>query len=413
MKNWNKFIRRLFLLTVLITMPISLFSQNKNEKKLKRKLQFNEITSCEIDYDGNIIVKKDSLIGVLDKNLNLKIPIRYKEIEQLEKNLFLVKRDSLSYLYQTIYSSKLKKELTPLMEDVTLISDNSNHKIILSIIYNKIYSCEGKLLNKDTDIEYNYFYTNNALLAHKKENEYYLVDFEFKRLTSNYEYIEYIHSEPLTYCAWDKVSGKKRLINDKGVLLSDDMYDYIDYSGDYIEVAKNDKYGLLSPFSGNTILPVDYDSIEHVFCDGNADFLTCKNKNEWSLIDIDEGTGYFTVKAKNIEKLYSTSLFKYVDEDDKCNLLNEKGEKVLSIDYDDINICFYYYGYCEIIKDNKYGMVDGEGNILVPVEYDSIDFFDFPENPIMELIQGTKVFALDLKEVKEKYFDKKLELEIQ
>jgi hypothetical protein len=289
-------------------------------------------------------------------------------------------------------------------------------KIILAIILVALSALLAAQNNNEQNIggvKYEKFDGSNVLVAFQKNPYgYYFADFEHNKLSKNYALIEPISNfiEPLVYRVFDSELQKYLLMNANGELLTTDLYDYVGGLERYIEVKKDNLYGLISPLSGDVALTVEYNSLDVVCCN-NKDYLTQKNNDEWAFLDVEKNKTYFTVKAQRVEDLYimyaETRLFLYMDESNKYNLLNVNGNKLLKEDYDDISICYVYYQYYEVVKNNKHGMVDNRGNILIPVEYDSIEFLNAPQHPKMLLKKGTKTHKVDLNKIKEKYFDKK------
>ena len=132
--------------------------------------------------------------------------------------------------------------------------------------------------------------------------------------------------------------GKYGLIDYKGNLILECVYDsIISFNEDVKVIKRESKYGIIN-YNGTIVTKIEFESFRN-----ETPFLGKKWKNN-SLIAL-KREGYWGV-------------------------YNSKGENILSFEYDDIaNI---EHGYTVISKDEKYGIVDSIGNILVDFKYDTI-----------------------------------------
>jgi len=126
------------------------------------------------------------------------------------------------------------------------------------------------------------------------------------------------------------------------------------YEDNVLKVSKAGKYGLID-FSGNQILPCQYD-----------DITTLKG-----------------VKSSLIVK-----------EDGNVGLVNDKGQVIAKASYKDIQALKEGYtdNYIIIDSNNKYGIINTSGKVTVSPEYDSIkyinsgDYYAATENGALEII---------------------------
>ena len=129
-------------------------------------------------------------------------------------------------------------------------------------------------------------------------------------------------------------SGEKYgLVKLDDEVVVDCIYDYIYPFGDGLaKVFLNGKYGVIDS-SGKVVIPIDYDQIavfsKDVILLGSGSNWKCINSQGQLLSGVD--TGSYAVKA----------------------LFN--GNRLL------------------VCRDGKYGVVDFQGNIIIPIRYDSIE----------------------------------------
>lgn len=182
-------------------------------------------------------------------------------------------------------------------------------------------------------------------------------------------------------------------------------YDNVGYSfsNGFIQVEKDDKYGLADT-AGKEVLPPVYDSVGD-FNDG----LAWAEKNEmWGLIDI--------AGNEVLPFIYSQSFnegFSRVKEDGNFSLVDKTGKEVLTLPHDDYSVrdfndgvavihfkpgdIWYIFdktgnvkarlkdyryvsgfseGFAQVTKDGKYGFVDKNGKDVVPPIYDDVQDFN-------------------------------------
>lgn len=199
----------------------------------------------------------------------------------------------------------------------------------------------------------------------------------------NPEYDEMIiipnNSKPVFICTYDidDVLGtfKTKAINEKNeeILTGYDIIEAIDnydskqniwYEDNILKVGKNGKYGLVD-FSGQEILPCDYDDITAL--KGTKANLLVK-------------------KAGNV------------------GLVNEKGQSIIKTQYKDIRTLKegYKNEYIIVNENNQYGLISTSGTILIEPKYEDLKYlnsanlFAVKEAGVWKLIStGTKEILID------------------
>jgi len=222
-----------------------------------------------------------------------------------------------------------------------------------------------------------------------------------------------LFTTPETYKLYDRITQKYYLLDENDNLLSSESFDDIDYFGNdkLLLVGNDDKLGRrrylegIISITGEIILPIEYKVLLRICC-GN-DFLVTKDSVEWIFLDVKTQNIHFKTNAKVVEELnflYSRYLFLYIDENNKYNILNFYGHKILNDDYDKISVCYSYYQYFEVTKENKYGVVNKEGKIIIPVEYDKIEFVGTPDVAKLFLSKNNKTYKFNFLKINAEYF---------
>ena len=199
------------------------------------------------------------------------------------------------------------------------------------------------------DLSSNKIPFEKSVLKYKQEGKYGLIDFKGNKITENI----YTSLESLEYkegCFLVEQEGKYGIINLKGNTLVNIEYNEVEADGYYSKernsydagfvVAKKTedgyKYGYINS-NGNTVLKLEYNQIERV-------------------TDIEDSKDVYLIALKN----------------GKAGLL-KNGNYILNHEYEEIE----YNKLNKIFlvqKEEKQGVVDINGKIVVNVEYDSILF---------------------------------------
>lgn len=99
--------------------------------------------------------------------------------------------------------------------------------------------------------------------------------------------------------------------------------------------------------------------------------ITVGNNGTFGVIDT-KGNEILSVKYENIEFLQNSKEF-FIRAENAVGLLDKEGKTIIQpTDYDDISILDEIEQLYLVEKDNKYGVVNREGEIILHVDYDSI-----------------------------------------
>ena len=272
----------------------------------------------EVKQYNYFVLKQNDFYGVIDRKGNRIIPPEYEEIKipNPEKAIFIG--------YQG---------------DNTKVLNERNEPILVQ--YENVQPI--RLKNIASDLMY-----EKSVLKYEKDGKYGLVDFQEKQLT-------------------------KPIYNE---------IDSLPYKQGELLVTQNGKYGIIN-IAGNKMVPIEYDKIavDEYYTDENeytyAGYVVATKTEEGYRY------GYLNPKGKEILKTEYNDISRVTEIQDNDNVylicakngqygIYKNQEKILeneyqSIRYDMTNKVFV------VEKSKKYGIVNLEGKLIVPVQYNQID----------------------------------------
>ncbi|MGG7663991.1 WG repeat-containing protein [Dyadobacter sp. BHUBP1] len=223
-------------------------------------------------------------------------------------------------------------------------------------------------LIKDSDIDFlcNHDTKEDVLWWVQRPTDFHILNFNFSRFIE-----KEIKASKFIYHFLYK--GKYGII-DKNMMLKvpvalDDIDPDYKYSGQGMErVQYGDKYGYISPFTGDLIVPFEYTDTRKPT---NGLFWVKKN-GKWGCIDktgklriphlYDEATG-FTVENRSAVAI-----------DGKFGHIDKSGKIRTPLKYDFAS--YYNHGVSMIRIDDKYGYMDTTGRFITKIVYDEALPFD-------------------------------------
>lgn len=332
--------------------------------------------------------------GVIDSTANILIEPKYDNIDipNPTKPVFIV--------YSNYNDEEGKYE--------TQVINDKNEKILTQ--YNEVLP----LMFKETNTEIPY---EKTVLSYKENDKYGIIDFEGKKITD----AVYDSIESLLYkegCLLVKQNDKYGIINIKGKEVIKTEYDSIVADGYYDEITKYKnagfivgkrqdegyRYGYINN-KGKILLETIYNELHRV--------TEITNDNQIYLLAFKNGlAGIYKNKSQVIEHIYEeieynsqNNLF-VVQKSSKQGVIDDKGNKILDIEYDyimisgnkinakkdniirifDINGKEEEYNnetilaiedeqyFITINKEDKFGVLDANGNRLIGNEYSYIEY---------------------------------------
>lgn len=185
---------------------------------------------------------------------------------------------------------------------------------------------------------YQYFSKEDYVIALQDGENILLYNFkEGKKITDFFTRFENLIDDEKTvaFIVADSL-GKVGIVNVNGETVLPFEYDNLGYSfgggdvtdysyeKDVITASKDGKWGLITLSDGKEKIPFEY---EDIYFNGN-DALAVKKEGLWYLVDLDGKT----ILEEGYDMLYPLSSYVLVAKEEKFNILNYKGEKVVSKD---------------------------------------------------------------------------------
>lgn len=145
----------------------------------------------------------------------------------------------------------------------------------------------------------------------------------------------------------------------------------------YFVLKQNNSSGVIDR-EGNTIIESKFDDIK--IPNPEKGIFVCYNDDITKVLN-EQGQEVYTsykniepIRLKNIasDLMYEKSVLKY-SENDKYGLINLEGNKISNAIYDEIEGLPYKEGELLVKQNEKYGVINIKGNKLVDIKYDKID----------------------------------------
>lgn len=179
-------------------------------------------------------------------------------------------------------------------------------------------------------------------------------------------------SEPKSNIFIASKAGKYGIIDNKNTVIQDFVWDYINVYEDknFAIVSFNRKYGVLNILNNKIVVPVMYESIEWIY--GYGKFKVQLNK-KYNVINVDNQlqfkTWYDEINYKEKRNYFVVKV------DNKMGVIDGNDNVIVPIEYKFIKNYPYEDGsYLAQNKDGKYGCILLDGRISLPFEYDNIDY---------------------------------------
>jgi hypothetical protein len=226
-----------------------------------------------------------------------------------------------------------------------------------------------------TDFRYDYCeYAEEGFYSVKLNGKWGYINSSGKEITS----IKYMNSRSsfrdgiLAVC----LNHKWGYINSRGQEITRIKYDYADeFKNGRAQVSIHFKEGLIDK-NGKEIVPLIYDEMERL--DGGFVYVgknTTSINYIWGVIN--EKTGTFIAPLQYHQTFNMdhpgfsfTKKIARISLNNKVGVINEKGKIIIPLIYDAIDALG---DICAVYKNNKYGYINSNGKVIVPVENDYVD----------------------------------------
>lgn len=323
--------------------------------------------------DGFAIVKVANKTGLIDRKGNTVLPTVYDDVE------FFATHPILTDGEENYYEISVKPQGTGII---------CSKGIVVEPVYEKISDYSEGLTAAKRDGKWGYLDTEgNIALPFEydnassfkgsyarvtKDSRTFVIDRAGNEICDKVEKLQFGCDEPLEgVCAGIK-DGKYGLLDDKGQFILPCDFDGIERWGvtHLVQVSKDHKYGIYD-LSGKEIIKVGFEVIYEprseetpviIFSDSseNQGVVTPEGKfilnpDDFSSCDVEENAGVIVATDKN----GNTGLYRY------------DGSLIKACVADRIQ-GYSDNGLAIATKDRRYGIIDREGNWVIPAEYDGI-----------------------------------------
>ncbi len=264
------------------------------------------------------LATKDKKYGFINKNGDIIVPLKYEDAFPFYKGYAAIKsNDKWNYINeqgQVLFSDSLIFNYRPIIDD----------KAVFMVSGNKVEKRKRMHSEDRTGSQVFVEYLNQIKKQQLKEG---LINTNGKII------IKPIYDEISGYFinGFMRVrnNGKAGIVNDTGKIVIPIEYDNVlDYKNGMFTAEKNNKWGIIDT-ENKIIIPFEYGRIRHF-------------QNDLALIT-NKGTGYIN-KEKGI----------VIEPQNSFNLFGD-----------------FYNGLALVKKDNKYGYINKENKIIIPIIYDN------------------------------------------
>ncbi|MBK9511681.1 MAG: WG repeat-containing protein [Cytophagaceae bacterium] len=185
----------------------------------------------------------------------------------------------------------------------------------------------------------------------------------------DFEEITSFHQDRARY----KKNGKYGLVNKYGIILTDKLYDKIDfgesgydYTGFYV-VSLNNKMGYINT-EGKETIPVQFENAYKF----ENNYAIIANEKKFGLIN---SKGKLVVPSKYDQLGSNTEGFLSFRLDNQWGVVDLHGNEILSAKYDEVN--GYQNGKAIVRKGSKVGLIDISGKEIFPTIYSNLSMISF------------------------------------
>ena len=317
-----------------------------NEKKEEILSEYNNVEAIKINeissnvpYEKTVLkYKKDNLYGLIDFSGNKILQAEYEEIENIDykEGYLKIKKDGL-YGIATIEGKIIAKpSYYDLMADGYYSKDSK-------------YARAGFIVETKSDEGYKYGYINTR---------------GKKVLETNYNDIMRIASiedEKSAYII-TSLNGKYGLIKDGKEVLSNE-YENLEYNETINElvITKENKQGI-STIDGKILIQPEYDYINI-----GGDYINATKGEDKKVFDV-QGNELNTEFNSHIKVSNNYSVV--IEKDGNYNIADSSNNTLLKDKY--VYIEYYKNDLFIATKETKSGIINVNGNIVVPIKYNTI-----------------------------------------
>lgn len=168
--------------------------------------------------------------------------------------------------------------------------------------------------------------------------------------------------------------GKYGLINFQGKeILAIDYEEIVAVSEikNSFKIKKDNKYGIVDS-EGKVIIEPQYADIDILGTDNKSGFIVKNDSGKFGIVDYSNNQ-VLEIRYDSIEKIYGNDLY-VVTVDGQQKVVNKENSDVLTTGFDSIKQILKNQENAVIfVKNNKYGVMNLSGEVLIEAQYDSLE----------------------------------------
>lgn len=274
--------------------------------------------------------------------------------------------------------------------------EDIQYNVLGSIFVTKRNGKYGAVNQEGTTVlypEYDNVYTGGMYLNALKDKDIFIFDLNGNKIETNE--VSKTKTENANYYITIDKNNKYKVVDSKDNIIIDKDYTYIEYlPGDYFIVERDSKSGIIDS-NGKSVIELKYDSISRI---NETDILQMEtnknialyNLNMKEIVSMDNAIVKEVKDEKAYILLYSDTDFKYLDKkgniltsqnlfennslfakniNGKWGFVDKDGNLKVQNDYELVTD-FNKYGFAGIKKDDKWGSINQNGEVVQEPTYD-------------------------------------------
>ena len=350
-------------------------------------------------YEKNVLrVQKDGKYGLIDLDGKEVLKAEYKNIQTLKglENSIVVEKDGKYGLVNSTGASIINPEYTKIKK----VDDNYTHGYITVDEHNKygLVSSAGSKLWENEYEKIDAIYGKNYFVIEEDKNQKVINSNGEKVLEEGYDTIAQINDDGVVFIK-DKKYGF--MDYDKNVKIKAEYEELKELQEGILRAKKDGKYGIID-LENKEKVKFDYSDI---YYEENAGFYVAENKKGKSEIlntefevklsgiisELNKENGYMKLKVgdeykyynfkfeeKDVKEVLSSNTLFVSKKDEKYGFVDKDGNVVVEYIYDEAQEQ-NQYGFAAVKKDNLWGAINSEGKEVIAPKYNldkylTIDF---------------------------------------
>lgn len=353
-----------------ISEGLACFSTDNKQKFINKNAEVVlevKYSSVSTFSEGKAVVSKGDKYGFINKSGKVVIPLKFQDARSFGNGLAPVKVKNYWGFIDTLGKliiPPIYEDAEPFFNGLAWVNYDYNSYGYIDIYGNEYFPRKLIPFRKGTLWGF-YIYTD-----YNRSKKKIVIQPGYHSITDNYDG---------TYIV--SFNKKYGVLNFAGKEIVPVQYDYIDEIGDYFKVFvksynSSNKYGLFGQ-NGEKILEPIYDDI---ILDCNKDGMINENDRGFILYK-DNKQAFYNLKGKEIVpficdgsmgiRLVNDML--YVKINEKKGVIDLNGNTIIPPKYDDFS--FFSQGYASYMREGKWGHLDTLGVEIIPPTYDERYYF--------------------------------------